>query len=46
MNVRPSEPNYQEASAIIQQHIQMALYGDLTPQQALAAAVKEVGEIK
>ena len=46
MNVRPSEPNYQEASAIIQQHVQRALYGELTPKQALTEAVKKVKEIK
>lgn len=46
MNVRPSEPNYQEASAIIQQYVQRALYGEITPKQALSDAVKKVKEIK
>lgn len=43
MNVRPSEPKYQEASAIFQEHIQKALYGDMTPKAALTEAVKKVG---
>jgi multiple sugar transport system substrate-binding protein len=43
MNVRPSEPKYQEASAIFQEHIQKALYGDMTPKVALTEAVKKVG---
>jgi multiple sugar transport system substrate-binding protein len=46
MNVRPSEPNYQEASAIIQQYVQRALYGELTSKQALTEAIKKVEEIK
>lgn len=46
MNVRPSEPNYQEASAIIQQYVQRALYEELTPKQALTEAIKKVKEIK
>lgn len=46
MNVRPSEPNYQEASAIIQQYVQRALYAELTPKQALTEAIKKVKEIK
>jgi multiple sugar transport system substrate-binding protein len=43
MNVRPSEPKYQEASAIFQEHIQKALYGEMTPKVALTEAVKKVG---
>jgi len=46
MNVRPSEPNYQEASAILQQYIQSALYGDIPPQKALQEAVQKISEIK
>ncbi len=45
MNVRPSEPNYQEASAIFQQYIQLALTGDMAPEAALSEAVRKVGEI-
>ncbi|WP_332446735.1 extracellular solute-binding protein [Sphaerochaeta sp.] len=46
MNVRPSVPNYQEVSAVFQQYIQNALYGEKTPQQALAEAVQKVKEMK
>jgi multiple sugar transport system substrate-binding protein len=46
MNVRPSVPNYQEVSAIFQQHIQTALYGEKTPKQALSDAVQMVKGLK
>ncbi len=46
MNVRPSDPNYQEASAIFQQYIQLALFGDLSPEEALSMAVNKVREIQ
>jgi multiple sugar transport system substrate-binding protein len=46
MNVRPSVPNYQEVSAVFQQYIQNALYGEKTPQQALTEAVQKVKEMK
>lgn len=46
MNVRPSVPNYQEVSAIFQQHIQTALYGEKTPKQALVDAVQMVKGLK
>lgn len=46
MNVRPSDPNYQEASAILQKNIQSALYGDLSAEDALAAAVEEINQIQ
>lgn len=46
MNVRPSVPNYQEVSAIFQQYIQTALYGEKTPKQTLAEAVQKVKGLK
>jgi multiple sugar transport system substrate-binding protein len=46
MNVRPSEPNYQEASAILQKNIQSALYGEVTPEEALKLAVDEINQIQ
>ena len=46
MNVRPSVPNYQEVSSIFQQYIQSALYGELSPKQALEDAVKTVKGLK
>ncbi len=46
MNVRPSEPNYQEASAILQKNIQSALYGEMSAEDALKAAVEQINQIK
>ncbi len=46
MGVRPSDPNYQEVSAIFQEYIQKALYGDLSSKQALSEAVEKVELIK
>jgi multiple sugar transport system substrate-binding protein len=46
MNVRPSEPNYQEASAILQKNIQSALYGDVSAKDALTSAIDEINQIK
>lgn len=46
MNVRPSEPKYQEASAILQKNIQSALYGDINAEEALKTAFEEISQIK
>ena len=46
MNVRPSEPKYQEASAILQKNIQSALYGDVGAEEALKTAFEEISQIK
>lgn len=46
MNVRPSEPSYQEASAILQKNIQSALYGEVPPEEALKLAVEEINQIQ
>lgn len=46
MNVRPSDPNYQEVSSFFQQYIQLALLGSMTPQAALSEAIEKVEGIK
>ncbi len=45
MNARPSVASYQEASAVLQQYIQKALYGELSPQEALRKAVAEMSRM-
>lgn len=45
MNARPSIPNYQEASAILQANIQSALLGDMAPEEALADAVEQMNNL-
>ncbi len=46
MNARPSVPNYQEASAILQENIQRALYGDVSAQDALNTAVEQMNALQ
>ena len=45
MNARPSVPNYQEASAILQADIQSALLGDISAEDALADAVEQMNNL-
>ncbi len=45
MNARPSVPNYQEASAILQADIQSALLGDMTAEDALNDAVEQMNNL-
>lgn len=45
MNARPSVPNYQEASAILQADIQSALLGDMSAEDALADAVEQMNNL-
>ncbi len=46
MNARPSVSNYQEASAILQENIQSALYGDVSAQDALNTAVEQMNALQ
>lgn len=46
MNARPSVPNYQEESAILQQSIQSALYGDASAAEALNSAVEQMNALQ
>ena len=45
MNARPSVPNYQEASAILQADIQSALLGDISAEDALNDAVEQMNNL-
>ena len=45
MNARPSIPNYQEASAIMQADIQSALLGDMSAEDALNDAVEQMNNL-
>ncbi len=45
MNARPSVPNYQEASAIMQADIQSALLGDISAEDALNDAVEQMNSL-
>ncbi len=46
MNVRPSDPHYQEASSILQKYIQSAMYGEIDAKAALTDAVAEINQIQ